>query len=154
MSDSSTQTSQTKDMIELDEHAHTSIKNTLQTLEQSFNTLDYTTKRTDLWGWLGVKKLSDTGQAYVDQLAGYKEYLSKVEKPVLESELKTNPDYFNEILPRAVLFGVETRLLKMLEDLLKNTDRYESDDGTLLNLAAISSMNKTFARSATPPRSS
>ncbi|MEI7477064.1 MAG: hypothetical protein WCJ81_00460 [bacterium] len=56
-----------------------------------------------------------------EQLRGYKEFLEKVERPVIEKELQSNPDFINTILPRAILFGVETNLLGMIEDLLAKT---------------------------------
>lgn len=147
-------TSTIADSLVLDEHAHEHIKQTLTSLETLFSTQNYTTRKKWLLWWLGLQELTPSWQEYLDHLAGYKEYLSKVEKPVVESELKANPDFINEILPRAVLFGVETRLLDMIQDIINNIERYQSDDGTVLTAASIAHMNKSFARSSTPPHSS
>lgn len=73
---------------------------------------------------------------------------------MIEQELKDDPDYLNKILPWAVLFGVETRLLKMVEDVLKKITWYQSNDGTFLTAYTLSNMNKSFASYTVPPRSS
>jgi hypothetical protein len=59
-------------------------------------------------------------------MRGYKDFLEKVERPALDAELKKDPNFLNMILPWAVLFGVETRLLKMCEDILKQMEWYDS----------------------------
>ena len=77
-----------------------------------------------------------------------------VEQPVIEQELKSDPNFLNKILPRAVLFGVETRLLKMVEEVLKSIQRYQSDDGSYLTYHTFRAMNSSFTSYSTPPRSS
>lgn len=68
--------------------------------------------------------------------------------------LSDDPGYFNTILPRAVLFGVETRLLKLCEDILHSVDWYDSYNHTALNVLAFNSITSQIKNSAIAPRSS
>ena len=52
------------------------------------------------------------------------------------------------------MFGVETRLLKICEDMLQQMDWYHSYNGSLLNAAAFSSMTSSIKSSVIAPRSS
>jgi hypothetical protein len=61
-------------------------------------------------------------------MRGYKEFLEKVERPVIESELKNDPEYINKLLPWAVLFGLETKLLARIEDLLQTSSKNRYND--------------------------
>lgn len=143
-----------KDDIALSEKSYTTIKSLLSKLSTSFLSENYTKKK-EWWQWFfGIRELTDSWKDIFEQLRWYKEYLSKVERPVIEQELKSDPDFINKILPWAVLFGVETRLLKMIEDLLRNLKRYQSNDGTYLTYATLNSMNNSFKSYSTPPRSS
>lgn len=74
-----------------------------------------------------------------------------VERPVIESELKQDPNYINKLLPWAVLFGLETRLFKVIGELIKNIDRYQSDDNSLLNIAVLHAMTQNINTVAVPP---
>lgn len=77
----------------------------------------------------------------------------KVDKPVLESELKADPDFFNKTLPWAVLFGVSTKLLEAAEDILAKADWYDSYDNRPLTPVVFNSMNNNIKTFAIAPRS-
>ncbi len=100
--------------------------------------------------------LTPEGEDIFEQLRGYKEFLEKVERPVIEAELKNDPDYINKLLPWAVLFGLETTLLKKIEDLVAEYSRnwYHSETGSLLNIATFTTMNTYINSCSVAPRSS
>lgn len=142
------------DTIPLSESSHTKIKSIVATLANHFKEQNLTQTKSGFLGKFGAKELNSEWLDIYDHLQGYKEYLSKVEQPVIESELKDDPDFINKILPRAVLFGVETRILKMVEEVLKKVQRYQSTDGSYLTAHTISTMNKSFSNFSVPPESS
>jgi hypothetical protein len=114
----------------------------------------YTTERAwPLWSF-GFKELTESGREMFEQMRWYKEFLSKVERPVIEQELKSDPDFISKILPWAVLFGVETRLLKEIEDLLAQLKRYQSDDWSYLTYGTFTAMNSSLRWYSMRPRSS
>ena len=86
-------------------------------------------------------------------MRGYKEFLEKVERPVIESELKNDPEYINKLLPWAVLFGLETKLLTRIEDLLQTTSqkRYTSDNGRGLNTTSFVLLNHAIQTNSIAP---
>ena len=98
--------------------------------------------------------LTSEWEQLFEEMRWFKEFLEKVERPVIDAELKNNPNFLNTILPWAVLFGVETRLLKLCEDMLQQMDWYQSYNWSLLNAAAFSSMTSSIKSSVIAPRSS
>lgn len=142
------------DDIPLTKDSYTSIGSLLSTLSDSFAATDYTKRKEWRQWFFGIRELTDSGKEVFEHLRWYKEYLTKVEQPVIEQELKSDPNLLNKILPRAVLFGVETRLLKMVEEVLKSIQRYQSDDGSYLTYHTFRAMNSSFTSYSTPPRSS
>jgi hypothetical protein len=94
------------------------------------------------------------GERMFEELRGFREYLLKVEKPVIEKELERDPNFLNMILPWAVLFGVESRLIQLCNDMLKDIERYDSYNGTRLNQYAFASMTSQIKTSIIQPRSS
>lgn len=142
------------DDIQLNEKSYTSIESLLDLLQQNINASPYIQKKEWWLGNLGVKELTPLWKDIFEQLRGYKEYLTKVERPVIEQELKTDPNFLNKILPWSVLFGVESRLLKMVEDLMVQMEWYHSHDGRPLTYATFASMNRSLRSYTMPPRSS
>ena len=65
--------------------------------------------------------LNSEGRALYDQLRGFKYYLETVERPQIELLLKDDPEYINKILPWVVLFGLQNKLAKQIEDLMQQT---------------------------------
>ncbi|MDR0650776.1 MAG: hypothetical protein LBG59_05240 [Candidatus Peribacteria bacterium] len=59
--------------------------------------------------------LNEQGQHLYEEIRGFAYFLGHVEEPRLKQMLKDNPYYIDEVLPRAVLFGVETEFLKAAE---------------------------------------
>lgn len=83
--------------------------------------------------------LSKQGEDIIHHLKGYKEYISKVEQPVIENELKSDPNFINTILPWAILFGVDTRLLSIINN-ISSIQLTESYNSNIINSKTISSM--------------
>ena len=142
------------DNVHLSESSHTKISNLVETLVKEFNEQWFTQNKSGFRWFFWMKELTPQWSELFEHLRGYKEYLSKVEQPVIESELKADPEFVNKILPWAVLFGVETRLLKMVEEVLKNIQRYQSNDGTALTYMTFNAMNTKIKSYTTPPSSS
>lgn len=65
--------------------------------------------------------LNSEGRSLYDQLRGFKYYLETVERPQIELLLKDDPEYINKILPWIVLFGLQNKLAKQIEDLMQQT---------------------------------
>lgn len=143
----------TNDDIMLGMNSHSSIKTLLLDLHDIFEKLGYTQAKKWFWGKLWARELTVIWKDLFEQMRGYKKYLMQVEKPVLEMEIKNNPDFVNKILPWAVLFWVETRLLKIMEEVLKDIDRYKTNDGTYLTAATFVAMNNSFKTYSAPPSS-
>jgi hypothetical protein len=54
------------------------------------------------------------------------QYLDKVEKSVLENEVRHNEKFINTILPWAALFGLDTKLVDLVKDVLEKPDWFVS----------------------------
>lgn len=113
--------------------------------------------------WLYIKQsslfrtkftLTPKWEKLFDEMSWFREYLLKVEKPVLEKELANDPLFFNKILPWAVLFWTETRILQMCEEVLSKVWWYDSYNGTLLNAYYFHNMTSWIQSSIIPPRDS
>ena len=59
-------------------------------------------------------------------ILGFKEFVNRVEKNKIETLLKENPNYLNEVLPYAVLFGAN-HWFKFYEEFNVDNDWYEGD---------------------------
>ncbi len=140
--------------LEQTQSVRTKISHIFEELESS---LDKNNELIRSWGRVFKKyTLTEKGEQLFEEMRGWKEYLQKVERPVIEQELKNDPDFINKILPWAVLFGIETKLLAIIGDLVQDAAQwwYSSYDGTLLNPLAFKSMNSAMAASTVIPQSS
>lgn len=140
--------------LEQTQSVRTKISHIFEELESS---LDKNNELIRSWGRVFKKyTLTEKGEQLFEEMRGWKEYLQKVERPVIEQELKNDPDFINKILPWAVLFGIETKLLAIIGDLVQDAAQwwYSSYDGTLLNPLAFKSMNSAMAASTVVPQSS
>lgn len=63
-----------------------------------------------------VKKTKKGNELY-QKLAGFKEFITKVEKPRLQTFLKEDPHYFDTVLPYAIVFDVADAWKDKLKDL-------------------------------------
>ena len=145
-----------KNDVTIDENFYDSINWLLSKLEYTFNIDNiYYTKKVNIFSlfWWWKAELTEEGKKLFEELRWYKEYLMKVDKPVLESELKADPDFFNKTLPWAVLFGVSTKLLEAAEDILAKADWYDSYDNRPLTPVVFNSMNNNIKTFAIAPRS-
>ncbi len=89
-------------------------------------------------------------------LKGFKEFIEKVEKPVLEKMLEEDPMFFDRFLPYAIVMGVEKKWAEKFKDLIKEPPKwYEGDYGrgfstvyfvSHLN-SAVSNINSSFTSS-------
>ena len=59
-------------------------------------------------------------------ILGFKEFLDRTQKDKIETLLKENPNYLDEVLPYAVLFGAK-HWLKFYEEFNVNNNWYEGD---------------------------
>jgi len=71
---------------------------------------------TMIFGSKMAKKTSEGNELYV-KLAGFKEFITKVEKARLELFLKQDPNYFDTVLPFAIVFDVADKWKDKLKDL-------------------------------------
>lgn len=75
----------------------------------------------EVWGLFYYMTLNSEGRSLYGQLRGFKYYLETVERPQIELLLKDDPEYINKILPWVVLFGLQNKLAKQIEDLMQQT---------------------------------
>jgi uncharacterized membrane protein YgcG len=69
--------------------------------------------------------------------------------------LKDNPDYIDEVLPRAVLFGVETNFLQAIEQVIQKPYQPEWYTGdTLFSTIVLHNLSSQIQSATTPPSSS
>ncbi len=64
-----------------------------------------------------MPKKSKKGTLLYQKLAGFKEFIKLVEKPRLEQFLKDDPQYFDTVLPYAIVFDVADRWKDKLKDM-------------------------------------
>ncbi len=63
-----------------------------------------------------TKKTKKGNELYM-KLAGFKEFITKVEKPRLATFLKDDPGYFDTVLPFAIVFDVADKWKDKLKDM-------------------------------------
>lgn len=114
-----------RDEIRLDTISYFDIQNLFWLLKVQVITNPSLRKNTALQS-TSQKNISDYATQLIAHLKGYQDYLSKVERPVLEHHLRQDSDYISKILPRAILFGVETRLSSIADWLTQFIDQYGS----------------------------
>jgi uncharacterized membrane protein YgcG len=64
-----------------------------------------------------MAKKTKKGNQFYQKIAGFKEFITKVEKPRLELFLKEDPHYFDTVLPYAIVFDVADKWKDKLKDL-------------------------------------
>lgn len=107
--------------------------------------------------WLipySIESLNQKGIQICEEIRGFKFFLKHVEEPRIRIMLKENPNYIDEVLPRAVLFGVETEFLKVVSRIvgeLKNPDWYSGE--APFSDSTIHSMVYSFSNAMISPRS-
>lgn len=69
-----------------------------------------------IFGSKMAKKTKKGNELYM-KLAGFKEFITKVEKPRLQTFLKDDPHYFDTVLPFAIVFNVADKWKDKLKDL-------------------------------------
>lgn len=69
-----------------------------------------------VFGWF-MRKKTETGTALLQKLLGFKEFLKSVEKDRLKEFLKQDENYFDKILPFAIVFGIADTWKDKLEGL-------------------------------------
>lgn len=144
---------ETLDAVKLNETSYWKMTRVLSDLGESCDASKQLYIR-EKWWFSKKYTLTPDGEKLFEEMRWYKAFLEKVERPVIEKELQTDPQYLSHILPWAVLFGVETRLLKLCEDLLADVERYHSYNNSPLNAARFASMTGSIKSSVISPRSS
>lgn len=140
------------DTIEIDSTTYKKVTTIFTTIQDKFNKSNLTQSGWFLWL---SNTLTPAWEILFDQMRGYKEFLEKVERPVIESELKNDPEYINKLLPWAVVFGLETKLLTRIEDLLQTSskNRYVSGNGRGINVASFMVMSSAIQTNSIAPSS-
>lgn len=64
-----------------------------------------------------MAKKTKLGNELYMKLAGFREFITKVEKPRLATFLKDDPHYFDTVLPFAIVFGVADKWKDKLKDM-------------------------------------
>ena len=96
----------------------------------------------EVWGLFYYTTLNSEGRALYDQLRGFKYYLETVERPQIELLLKDDPEYINKILPWIVLFGLQNKLAKQIEDLMQQTiQQWGTGDWDLSAMKIMTGLN-------------
>lgn len=132
-------------------------QSTYTKVKRIFRSLDkYTETKnrfiTQWWLLFSSQKLTPEWKILYEKIRWYMTYLDKVERPVLEQFIKDNPNYIDKILPRAALFGLETKLCEKVKDLLQQPDRYSWTRP--FNYMVFNDMNNSFVSASTPPSQS
>ncbi len=82
-----------------------------------------------------ISRRNEEGNILYQEILGYKKFLEKVDKNQLEEIVNKDKDYYNNILPFALVLGKSELLINKLKDLIFITpDWYEGDfDAKILN---------------------
>lgn len=91
------------------------------------------------------------GNTLFEHIRWYKFYLEKVEKKVLSNELKNNPDLVNTLLPWATLFGQESKILEIVEELMIPISWYDHDESISWISDSFSTLTTWLVMSAVSP---
>ncbi|MBK7885679.1 MAG: DUF2207 domain-containing protein [Chitinophagaceae bacterium] len=107
-------------------------------------------------------KENKKGNEVYRKLAGFKEFIKLVEKDKLEELLKQDENYFDKVLPYAIVFGVADKWKDKLEGLhIRPPEWYKGDHTTftassfLRNIdRSMNEMSRSFYSSPPSSRSS
>lgn len=103
------------------------------------------TKRSNIFTW---PVLTPEGEQLYHKISWYMQYLDKVEKSVLENEVRHNEKFINTILPWAALFGLDTKLVDMVKDILEKPDWFISKSWSTFSAISLHSLSSSFASSS------
>lgn len=70
------------------------------------------------------RKRNESGNLLYQRLEGFRRFVKKAEKPVLERLLKEDPKYFDKTLPYAVAFGEVERWTRQFDGLLSEPPQW------------------------------
>jgi hypothetical protein len=130
-------------------------RNTLQDLVKTKRKPYYMVKHKRFILPYRQETLNEKGEEIYEQIRGFAYFLEHVEEPRLQQMLKDDPDYIDEVLPRAVLFGVETKFLKAIEQIIQKPYQPEWYTGdTLFSATVLHSLSSQIQSATTPPPSS
>lgn len=97
-----------------------------------------------LFGWF-MRKKTEKGTELLQKLLGFKEFLKSVEKDRLREFLKQDKNYFDKILPFAIVFGIADTWQDKLEGLDIPPPKWYSGNYTGFNTAMfMSSLNSSL----------
>lgn len=108
-----------------------------------------------------MPKKTKKGNENYRKIKGFKNFLERVEKPRLEKLMKDYPDYFNKILPYAMVFGVENMIVRKFEGLYNKPPdwykkagvKYTTNMDMLLSFnMAMKTMNQIFTSNISKER--
>ncbi len=104
------------------------IINTITNESQKF----YESAKGIVW-WMWNKNLTTEWSKIYAHLLWYREFIQTVEQNKLEEFIKQDPLFVDKLLPWAVIFGLETRLVQKLEWLERNKPARYVGDGFTIN---------------------
>ena len=105
--------------------------------------------------WIIWMQVTDEWARLISHVLWYKKFLSACDENKLRLFLKQDPLYFDKILPYAVVFWLETELLKKIEPIMKEMNIKSSYyDWDWASMNAISDVLSSAARNSRPPSSS
>lgn len=88
-----------------------------------------------------LRSISKTRLTMIGQILGFKEFIEKSEKPMLDSLSAEHENYFFDILPYAIAFGLSDKWISKFAPMLDSMpDWYKSNDNS----------PKTFAHMMNP----
>ena len=77
-----------------------------------------------------INRRTEEGNEMLAKIEGFKEFLKTSTKEELEILLVQNPNYFYDMLPYAITFGIANSWIKKFEDIkIKEVDWYEDKNG-------------------------
>lgn len=83
---------------------------------------------------------------YIGEILGLKDFIEKSEKPLLDSLAEEHEQYFYDILPYAVAFGLADKWAKRFEGLnVAPPEWFQSNDMSLYHLTNMTSMNHMYS---------
>jgi uncharacterized membrane protein len=73
-----------------------------------------------------IPKKTSYGEEMYARIKAYNEYISTIKKKELEAKIKEEPNYFDELLPYAFVFGISKKLVNKYDFKVDATNRYRN----------------------------
>ena len=113
-----------------------------------------------LFWWIFIKtsvlrmKETEEWAKLISHILWYREFLKTCDENKLRLFLAKDPLYFDKILPYAVVFGLETKLLKKIEPIMQEMNVWSSWYNQIYTVDTINRIISSSARHSVPSSSS